>query len=183
MEPIRPAGAIMAFILTIVGIGVGTLIAIYMSVLSGQSYQLSEASVNKIGNYEVDLESFTPIINTTLQLGHNYIQAGTLTIQNGTNPIGLGNFTIDYNDGSLTMLTPQFNNTALQTNYTWGAADVRANVANSAIAGFNTFRQTNEQSSLMGLAIMVFLVLTLVLGSLATMGFGITGGGSGRGSL
>ena len=180
--------SVNAIIILVVGVGVAVLVLIFVGVLGGQTFQLVEADIDSIANNVVTLESFTIINGTVVQLGHNFIQTGTLAIANSTGSTtqwGLGNFTINFDDGSVLLniidqallnSSPQ-NASTLIANYTWGAVEIRTSIKNGIISGFSALEQTADFLPIIVLAVVIFLVLSLVLGFTA-FGGGTAGGGT-----
>ena len=159
----------------IIGVGVSVMVLIFIGSLGGQTYNLVESDINAIGNNQVSLESITPTIQTPAALSHHSIQTGTLVLYNATNRIGLGNFTIDYDQGTVKSYTSLINNTAIYANYTWGSSEIRSSVQNSVVSGFGALEQTGNYLPIIVLAVVISLVLFLILGFTALGG---RGGGS-----
>lgn len=165
----------------IVGVGVAVLVLIFVGSLGGQTYQLVEDDIEEIAENLITDEQVTVLNQTTVQLNHNFIQEGTLTLTNGSvagPDVGLGNFTIDYDDGSLTLLATGdgLNNTLLFANYTWGSVDVRNAVQEGIVSGFEGLEQTGDYLPIIVLAVVIALVLSLVLGFTAFGNRGLSGG-------
>jgi len=171
--------AVGNIIALIVGIGVSVLVLIFIGSLGGQTYNLLEDDIDKIGNNIIKGELFT-VYNTTTattSLDHGFIQTGSLSVYNTTDSaiVGLNNFTIDYDAGSISAINNFYNNTQLGANYTWGAKDVRIHVKAGLISSFEALEETGNYLPIIVLAVVISLVLALVLG----MTFiGRPGGGS-----
>jgi len=164
-------GAVSAIVTLIVGVGVATLLMIFVGSLGGQTYEQVESDIDAIGNNVITGESFTALNATKVSLAHGFIQTGTLTIDNSTTTLGLGNFTIDYDAGTVILLDNAYNNTALTANYTWGLAEVRTSVKNGIISGFETLETTGDYLPIVVLAVIITLVMALIL----SMGGGMGG--------
>jgi len=176
--------SVSGIVTLIIGVGVAVLILIFIGVLGGQTYNLTEADLDEIANNEIAAESFTPLNNTKILLAHKSIQEGTLKLENSTSiQIALSNFTIDYENGALTLKTTSrigLNNSVMTANYTWGAQEVRNSAKNSIISGFEALETTGSYLPIIVLAVIIALVLAMVIGFTA---FGVTRGGSGGQAL
>jgi len=168
-------GTIGAVIMLVVGSGICVMVLIFVGVLSGTTYQLSENKLTSIATNGILDESFTALNSTAVRLDHGFIQEGSLAIKNSTNVVGLGNFTIDYDVGSLILKNNAYNNTGLTANYTWGSVEVRESVINGIISGFSGLETVGDYFPLMVLAIIITLILALIL----SLGSGVNGGSSG----
>ncbi len=173
-------GSIIALV---IGIGVATLVMVFIGVLGGSVYQQVETQIDAIGNNVITAESFVAHNGTIQQLAHNFIQEGTLSIYNASTNFGLTNFTIDYVDGSILTLTSiengTINGSTYLTNYTWGSLEIRNHIKGGVVAGFDALETTGTYLPIIVLAVVIFLVLALVLG-FTNIGAGF---GGGRGSV
>ena len=70
--------------------------------------------------------------------------------------------------------TGPINESTILANYTWGAEEVRSSVKGSILGGFAALEQTGDFLPIIVLAVIIFLVLSLVLGFTA---FGGQAGG------
>ena len=179
-EPIYEAsgqsfGAIGPVIGLIVGVGIAVLVLIFVGTLGGQAYQLSEANIEAIGNHSASTV-FTANNVTAQSLGHPEIHTGSLTINNGTIDVGLGNWTINYGSGTALLKASGFewNGSSMTATYTWGNTSVKGYVKDSVVSGFSALKQTGDYLPIVVLAVIISLVLMLV------MGFTAMGGGAGR---
>jgi hypothetical protein len=154
----------------ITGVGVAVLVLIFVGVLGGQTYQMTEANLDTIGNYTAKNVSFTPVTSTNVSLGHHDIwQDGALKIINGTtsNTIKLTNFSISYSNGEVNLTgagAAALTGKALRASYHWGVKEIQTDIKDSIISGFSALKQTGDYLPLIVLAIIIFLVLGLVLG-------------------
>lgn len=166
-------------VLLIVGVGVATLILIFVGSLGGQTYDLIESDLDTIGNYDGGI-SFVGRNDTAVYLGHTDIHNTTLNISKGTLEVNLNNFTIDYDLGTVLSKYPSYaNGTAFNSTFKWGSIDVQYSVKRSIISGFEGLEQTGKFMPVVVLAVIIALVLSMVL----TFGMGgMYGGGSFRGS-
>jgi hypothetical protein len=175
METKESVGGIIALV---TGIGIGLMVLIFVGVLAGQTYQLTETNIEAIGNNIVINETFTPLNNTEVSLDHSSIQSGTLIIINSTTAqtLSLANFSIDYDTGILTLTHVRYNNTELKASYTWGSVEIRSGVKGSITSGFSALETTGDYLPIVVLAIVIGIVLSMVLGMTAFKGN--EGGGS-----
>ncbi len=173
-------GSIIALV---IGIGVATLVMVFIGVLGGSVYQQVETQIDAIGNNLVTAESFTVNNITHHQLAHNFVQEGTVAIYNSSQEFGLTNWTIDYDDGgflfSSGVAQNPLNGSTLSVNYTWGVAEIRTHIKGGVVAGFDALETTGTYLPIIVLAVVIFLVLALVLG-FTNIGAGF---GGGRGSV
>lgn len=168
-----------AIITLIVGIGVGVLVLIFVGTLGGSTYTLVEDDIEEIGANSALNDAFTADNTTTQYLAHHFIQEGTLTIDNGSNVALLGNFSIDYEEGSIKLLdaTNAFitNGSTWEANYTWGAEGVRHSVKEGIASSFSALEETGNYMPIIVLAVAISLILMLVLGSMALRGGNLGG--------
>jgi len=118
-------GILRAFGLMVIVVGVLTtfflseyiasmiLGSVYYTALNGSTYTRTA----------VTGESFT-VYNTTTavtELANDFLQTNTVAVYNASDtvPIGLNNFTIDYNAGNISTVNNFYNNTVLAINYTY----------------------------------------------------------------
>lgn len=173
--------AVGGVVVLITGMGIATLVLIFVGSLGGQSYTLVEDDLNAIANHLVSGDAFTANNVTQQVLDHGFVQAATLTIQNASDQLGLGNFTIDYDTASVLLsnaVIPSklYNGSALTANYTWGAVDVRTSIQDGIVSSFQAIEKTGDYMPIIVLAIVISLVLVLVLGAT------IIGGGRSSGT-
>jgi hypothetical protein len=169
MDTNKDVGSIIALI---TGIGISLMVLIFIGVLAGNTYQLTETNIDAIGNNVVINETFTPLNNTESQLAHKSIQEGTLIVINSTTEqtLSLSNFTITYDDGILKLTHVKYNNTELKASYTWGSVAVRSGVKGSITSGFSALETTGDYLPIIVLAIVISIVLSMVLGLTAFKG-------------
>jgi hypothetical protein len=172
--------AVPVLIMLVIGVAVITVTQIVTGVLGAKTYQATEDSITSIGDNKVVDEAFTPYTYRSLKLSHAFVQEGTLTVENGTTRLSLNNFsTIDYDAGRLYLkVDSQFNATALNANYTWGASDVRNSIQSAVVAGFNTQKDTAELTPIVVLSVIMGVV---ILSIFSYMNF--SGGGKSENAL
>ncbi len=172
----QSTGAIVALI---VGVGVATLVLIFVGVLGGQTYNLSEANINSIGNSSVVNRSVSLNNVTEKYLGHADIHSGTLEIWNATAKVSLTNFTINYETGYAIVNDDSLywaGTNTLNATYNWGLYALRDSVKNGISSGFESLESTGDYLPIIVLAVVIALVLGLVVVSVG--GLGRSGGGS-----
>ena len=115
-------------------------------------------------------------------MGHSFIQEGTLNVVNLSSgaDVGNGNLTVDYELGIAYTKKNLYNRTALGLTYTWGAKEVRENIIDSSINGFEVMENTSNYGSLVVLALVIGVIFVIILGVASTSGIG---GSRGGGSL
>jgi len=149
----------------IVGVGVSVLVLIFLGTFSGSAYEIQEASIDAIDTTVVVNEFWTPLINTSVGLNLDPIQPGTLVLTNGSGgTLSLANFTVDYYNGNLTLLTSALNNTQINASYHAGNATVKNNIKGGIINSFEALETSGSYLPLIVLAVIIALILTLVLG-------------------
>ena len=178
MDEKGPINNVMALI---VMVSAAVLILIFVGVLSGQTFNLSQPMINAVGNSSVSNDNVSSImvLNTAVSLDYTRIQPGTLTLFNGSSGVAynLANFSVDYVGGTVTWLNSSLpvNTTQLNaSDYYWNGP-IRDNVYSSVQSVFQALSQTGQYLPIIVLAIVIAIVLSLVLG------FTALGGGAGRG--
>jgi len=168
--------AVGNIITLIVGVGVAVLVLILVGSLGGKSYELVQDDISIIGNHPIVNDPFTCSNVSAQSLTHGFVQEGTLIVKNGTVngvTVGLGNFTIDYDAGTLllksTATETTFHGTSMYANYTWGVAEARNSIQNSVVSSFEALENTGDYLPVIVLAVVIALVLALVLGSTVMM--------------
>ncbi len=158
----------------IVGVGISVMILIFVGTLGGQTFNVVEDDITTIGNKTFS-ESVAILNNTPAYLTYKELHTNMLTIENASNTqLGLGNFTIDYTNGILTLNDAGFNGT-VTANYSYGHIDIQTHVRSGITSSFSALEQTGDYLPLIVLAVVISLVLSLILGF--TM-FGNKGSGS-----
>ena len=170
--------AIGVMLVLFVGLAVVSLIMIFTGSLGGQTYTLVEPQLELIAQ-DMTADSFTASNTSAITLDHDDVVEGTLVIYNSTVNLGLGNFTINYDDGTVLLIGVAYNGGALLANYTYGDLDIENAARGSIVSSFNATKTGAQYLPLVVLAVVIFIVLALVLSasSLAQGGFG-RGGGS-----
>jgi len=177
-------GAVGSIITLTVGIGLAVLIMVFIGSLSGLTFNLVEDDLDDIANNAVTADTFIAVNGTAVKLDHSFIQEGTLTLENDTNQevVGLGNFTVDYDAGTVT-LSPTathdtYNGSTFSANYTWGISEIRTSAKAGIVSGFDALEQSGDYLPIIVLAVVISLVLALVLGFTAFGGMGGATGGT-----
>lgn len=166
MQDNTPVGSI---IMLIVGVAIGILVLTFVGTLSGTLYQKEESGIYAIGTQTANI-TVTVINNTAVYLGHNYVHSN-LVMTNVTTMrnIGLGNFTIDYTNGYITLKTTalgefNLNNSNNYAQYTYGDVRVTNSIRSGVMSGFETLDDTGGYMPIIVLAVIIAMVLTIVLG-------------------
>ena len=156
----------------IVGTAVATLTLIFTGVLGGQTYNLAETDINSISNNAIVNQSLTLLGTTSQSFGHTYVQSGTLSVLNASKAVGLGNFTLNYDAGTVALSSggAAYNNTALDFSYTYGDLQIRTYVTDSIKSSFKAQAQVGNYMPLIVLAIVITLIMALILSMTALGG-------------
>ncbi len=162
-------GAVGSLIGLIVGVGIATLVMIFMSSLGGQTYNLVEQDITDIGNKSIVGGAFTALNGSDTYIGNAPIHSGSVAIYNATSSanIGIGNFSIDYDQGLIRLsgeALTQYTNQALGINYTYGDTEIRGYIKDAITASFKAQKTTGNYIPLIVLAVIISLVLFLILG-------------------
>jgi hypothetical protein len=178
----QASGAITNIIALIVGMGVATLLLIFVGALGGQTYNLVEPDINAVGNSTATSEVISAVNGSTVagRFLHGDIHTGTLKIFNTTHTLGIGNFSVNYQAGTFVYAPSNSiaaNATSYSANYSYGDLDMRTTVKAGIKNSFSALDQTGGYLPIVALAIIIFIVLGLVLG------FGAIGTGGGRTAL
>jgi hypothetical protein len=175
-------GAIGAIVMLITGVGVATLVLIFVGTFGGQTYNLVEPDLNAIGEHTITGDAFSigGYTGNITTLDKTYIHDGTLKVMNNSALITNGNFTVDYTAGSLTLTAGGekfFNGTTtdLTANYTWGDIAPRTSVKAAITSSFEALEQAGDYMPIIVLAVVIALVLGLVL----SLGMGVNKGSGG----
>jgi hypothetical protein len=147
----------------IVAVAVAILVLIFIGTLGGQVYNLQEQKINALITSVVN-ESFTPLNSTAVFLANNNLVSGTLTILNSSRNVGLGNFSINYDTGSLTLKNNAYNNTALDVSYQYGDIEILDAITGGSVSSFEALETTGNYLPIIVLAFVVVFVLGLVMG-------------------
>ncbi len=194
-KPFKKKGQVQAgvsgVIFLVVGLGVATMVQIFVGILGGKTYQLVEPDIDAITQATTKLnDTLAPLNNTEINLGHRDINTGTLVVFNNTNgntgiQIGSNNFTINGADGKITFtILDNATNGAYMSpstvgiNYTYGNGTIRSAIKSGIASSFEANQQTGELMPVVALAFMVILVLGLLMSMFFTTSGGLTGGGS-----
>jgi hypothetical protein len=173
-------GTVSAVIQLIVGVGVATLVMIFVGTLGGQTFELVEDDLHEIGSRSANATS-TALWNQSVSFGNDEIHTGSLNCLNATNnvQIGLGNFTIDYDLGNYTTAVKGYvvNNTNIICSYSHGTMEIQSAVKGSIVSSFDALEQTGNYMPIIVLAVVITLVMGLVLVFAGGMGGKSNGGG------
>ena len=159
-------GAVTTIITLVVGVGVAILVLVFVGSLGGQTYNLVEPDLIKLGSTNVSGEVLNLSQSTAQYLSHSSIHPGTLVIQNGTGGIivELSNFTFNPQDAYLLLTNETYENVTLLANYTYGNTTIEHSIREGIINSFDALEQTGSYLPIIVLAVVIALVLALVLG-------------------
>ena len=166
-----------AMVFLIVGVGIATLVLIFVGVLGGQVYQQVEPTLDLLTG-AVTNESMGTVINGTLtSFGHDDILSGSLVIINRSSAtvVPLSNFTIDYDAGTFLQIENGTNNGAMNATYSWGEFNISNSIKGAIISGFEALETTGSYLPIIVLAVIIFIVLSIVMGLGAFGGMGAGG--------
>jgi NADH:ubiquinone oxidoreductase subunit 3 (subunit A) len=170
--------AVSSIITLVVGVGVAVMVLIFVGSLGGQTYNITENDLLEVGNQTQANTTLTVYNNTAVSLGHHNVHLNSLFVYNASQPVGLANFTVNYDAGTILALTgdgANYNNTLMTVEYTWGNLDLQNSIKEGITSSFGALEQVGDYLPLIVLAVIVSLVLVLVLGFTAF-------GGGGRGT-
>lgn len=176
------SGPVTAFIALILAVGIAIITSILTSVIAGNTYQTSETLIDATAQRSVVNESITILANNQTQyLNYVLVESGTLVVVNSSNgvDVGLGNFTINYNNGGLSLKTTKWVNISLGASYDAGP-DIAGSIRDSAVKGFSVIENTANYGQLIVLAVIIAIIFTVILGIGA---FSMNGKGNYGGSL
>lgn len=155
----------------VTGVGIAVMVFIFVGTLGGRTFQLVESDIDALTGSVVN-ESFTPLNSTVVNLANRDVINGTLTVANASSvSVGLDNFNVNYEAGTLELTNATLNNTAWRASYNYGAAAEKAAIKNSILSSFESLQQVGDYMPLIVLIFIISFVLVLVMG--------LTNGGKG----
>ena len=166
-----------AMVFLIVGVGIATLVLIFVGVLGGQVYQQVEPTLDLLSGAEVN-SSLGTVVNGTLgSFSHDDVVSGTLAIINRSTAtsVPLTNFTIDYDAGTYTLIDNAYNNSPMNASFSWGDVDISNSIKGAIVSGFEALETTGNYLPIIVLAVIIFIVLSIVMGLGAFGGMGAGG--------
>jgi hypothetical protein len=171
-------GDVSSIVALIAGVGVAVLVLIFVSSLSGNVYNLVEPDIEEIGETRVTGLSITPLVNSSVASGYRDIFNVRLYNLTSLADIGTGNFTIDAEQGYLTLTQKSWNNSAIGANFSAGKIEIQNSIKNSVLSSFGAMETTSNYLPIVVLAVVIMFVLGMVM----TFG-GMTGGRGGGSAL
>ena len=149
----------------ILGVGIAVVLITFLAVLLGNMFDITEDDLTTIGVNTINEETFVVRNDTITSLAHSFIQEGTISIGN-TSAVGLTNFTIDYDYGTVKLVSSSLvkNGSTMTTNYTWGAVEIRDSLGEGMVSSYDSYEKTTGYLGLIVLAVVIGLILTIVLG-------------------
>lgn len=155
-----------AIISLTIGISVAIMVLIFTGALGGQTWNLVEPNIEDAGVTDINGETFTASNISWVFLDHESIVNGSVTIYNSTGSKNTSDFNINYTDGSLKLTGDNsLNNTVCSIDYTYGDTSIRNNIKDGIISGFRALKTTGGYIPIVVLAVIVFIVLGLILGT------------------
>jgi hypothetical protein len=171
---------VMGILMLIVGISVATIVLIFAGSLGGQTYATVESDINAVGVTDVSGESFTASNETWVSLNQNSLITGTITVYNASGNDNTSDFTVNTTDGTLKVTGDDtLNGTSCTIDYTHGDKTIQNHVKNGIVNGFKALSQTGGYMPLIVLAVVIFMVLSMILGLGFFTGFGYPKQGGG----
>jgi hypothetical protein len=175
-------GAVGSIITLIVGVAVAVLVIIFVGALGGQTYNIVQPELDEIGT-SASTTNFTANNVTAVSLGQVLIHPGTLTVVNASNTIGLGNFTVNYDAGTIKLVATGANGglnaSSLNASFEYGNRTIQNSINNGILSSFQALEQTGGYLPIIVLAVVIALVLSLILGYVGlNRGMGGFGGGA-----
>lgn len=149
----------------IIGVGVATLVLIFIGSLGGQTYNVAEPDITAIGGTIVNESLGTTDANGQLTAYTQYtpiVEGSEKVYAGGT--LLTTNYTINYETGEVVVDDPNYPNTEITIDYQYGDPTVASNVKDSIINSFKALSQTGKYMPLIVLAIVISIVLGLVVG-------------------
>jgi len=167
---------IIAIIFLIIGIGISTLVLIFISVLSGGIYTNTQSYISVLST-EVTNESSSaiPSVPATVTVSNTPVYPGTESIyswfDNDTGYIGAltkdVNYTVtDYSAGqfSITDLNNlNSSDTKVNVSYTYGNPTIEGNITGAIQTSFTSLKTTGDYLPIVVLAVIIFIILGMVM--------------------
>lgn len=155
---------VMAAIMLTIGIGIAVLVLIFVGVMGGQTYTITAPQIAKIGTLESQPNETVTLTNgSNTTLTHDSV-VGTLLLFNSTETLGSGNYTLFATDGQVFLYGTYDFGGGYNATYSFRNASVRKRVQSGISESFGALEQTGSFLPIIVLAIVIFIVLTLVLG-------------------
>jgi hypothetical protein len=168
--------SVASIILLIMGVGMATLVLIFVGVLGGNVYQQTQGSVASLSSVIVNETSvaITDVpVTFSAASGNIWPASETFTIYYSTNGTQLGtlvrgtNYTVtSYHLGTFSITDIANKNstsTVINATYTIGNPDIENNIVSSIRSSFTALNTTGSYLPIVVLAVIIFLVLGLVM--------------------
>ena len=174
--------AVAAIIFLIMGVGMATLVLIFVSVLGGSVYQQTQGTIAGISTNTVNETSeiilaVPALYNTSANI---WPDSETLLSYNSTTGAEYGFLTEGTNYTVISYVTGQFNITSLgskesvhtkiKISYTLGNPDIQSDIQSAIRSSFTSLNTVGGYMPIVVLAVIIFLVLGLVMSMMP--GFG-----------
>ena len=165
----------------IIGVGVATLVLIFIGVLGGSVYSQTEADIDALSgtvtNESIGTSNATGYLSETM--AETPVVASSAVVRCGGTTLTSGNYTAtSYGSLVVDSSATYCNATAVYADYNYGDAVIEARVKASITSGFEALETSGNYLPIVVLAVIIFVVLGLVT-SLQFAGGGNMGGGYG----
>ena len=165
----QTATAIFAVIFLIVGFAVAGLLYTFVSVISGQTFEIVEEDIAAIRSYTDTNHSFVADNTTWVDLGNTTLRH--LVIYNTTGwTVNTSDFTVNTTTG-LVKLSSDFavlNGTTMQAVYQYDDGTIRSAIQGGILSNFEAQQQIADYMPIIVLAIIITIVIGLIIGGIAS---------------
>ncbi len=165
---------ITAVIILIVGFAVAGLLYTFVSVISGQTFEIVEDDIAAINSYTDANITITPINQSWVSLNNTDIRVDTLYIYNSTTMNNeVGNFTVNHTTGYVFLDESweeqyQLSNTTAYAIYQYDDGLIRSAIQSGILSTFEANQEIADYMPIIVLAIIITLVIGLIIGGIAS---------------
>jgi len=179
--------AIFSVILLVIGFAIAGLMYTFTSVLSGETYNIVEADIDAITSYTDNNQTVVVYNATWVSLGNatikDYHFYNSSTFSDNTSAFSVNDTTgyIRLNEDSENK-DDALNNSAIYALYMYDDGTIRDAVKTGIHSNFEAQQQIGDYMPIIALAIIITIVISLIIGGIASkfmtpaMGFGGYGG-------
>ena len=128
-------GAVGAIISLIVGVGIAVLVILFVGVLGGKSYSISESKINALYG-TVNNETWSATANTAHTLNNDVLSK--VSVFNATDPyteLANTQYHVGTSSGIITINDTGFNTFLVGANYTYGDPNIQGAIKGSISSG------------------------------------------------
>jgi hypothetical protein len=149
----------------IVGVGVATLVLIFVGVLGGQVYNQAETDIDALSgtatNESLGTTNATGYLSATTD--YTPVVTSSATLRCGGTELLSGNYTV-YSYGTVVLDSSDTycNATVAYMDYNWGDSTIEASVKGAITSGFESLETVGDYLPTVVLAVIIFVVLGLV---------------------